>query len=142
MSDTVYRVQHRITGRGPYAPGFSEVWCDPDRGGPDEWRASGIAEFGMGFLERLPAGYRVGFGFRELVDLTRWFSEAELARLRPHGFEVVVFTDAIILAESRIQCVFCRPLPFRIGAVVLDPSAVHATTANRFPEIIGMEAKT
>jgi hypothetical protein len=116
---SVYRVQD-AEGRGPFRPGFSQVWLDDDIGIRESRNRSWMEEFGADLIERLGlAGEYYGSAVRQRAELNDWFSRTEQRRLKHMGFHIVVMDADRILAESTIQVVFARKQPFNQGVVVL-----------------------
>ena len=115
----VYRIQDRL-GRGPWQPGFSHLWSDPDL--PEGWEdlKPWGEEFGFDLLQRrgLP-GEHYGCAVRRLRDLTRWVSASECRRLQEFGFSIVSIRPDRILAESKVQLVFaCKQPLARAGTIM------------------------
>lgn len=115
----IYRVQNK-KGRGPYIPGFSDMWSDPDRQDLTE-RPAFYTEFKSKQIRLLHEARRkglyVGCGFRTLEQLRRWFSDAELTRLKLFGFRPVKINVDHVLAESDRQLVFSRKKPLNKGTM-------------------------
>lgn len=112
----VYRVQDR-DGRGPWRPGLSHKWADKDFAPGQQAMPTWHAEFGEDVIERrgLP-GEHYGSAVRSIKDLSKWFSDAELERLRALGFQVVSIGPVRILAESKNQVVFASRVPLAKAA--------------------------
>lgn len=104
---TIYRVQHRIDGRGPYRPGISELWSDPD--GPD-WPDI-ITEFGVDWRNEIPKGWWSGCAFLSLADLLTWFLPTERQKLKRIGFQPVEMEADTIIRRGKMQIIFARRLP-------------------------------
>lgn len=108
----VYRIQDR-EGRGPWRPGFSQVWSNPDPPPDYEALLPWGEEFGWNLLERrgLP-GEHYGCAVRKLRDLGKWVLADECQRLDKLGFKIVSIRPDRILAESKHQLVIAcrRPL--------------------------------
>lgn len=85
----VYRIQD-ADGRGPWRPGFSVKWCDPNFGPGVEDLPPYFVEFGHDLLKRrgLP-GEHYGCAVRKPQDLCRWVSATERAKLATLGFNIV-----------------------------------------------------
>ena len=113
MSTTVYRIQD-AEGRGPYRPGFSHRWTDPDATTAN--RQPIFFEFPNLDLSRISPG-RSGCAFRTLDQLLRWFTPFERQKLAALGYSVVSMEADEILAESEHQLVFTRRLPLAVGAI-------------------------
>lgn len=125
MPIQLYRVQHRTDGRGPYRPGFSAKWSDPDEHpfGFKSW----IEEFGLEkILSERREGEYLGCGCRDLATIRQWFSASEFERLRSFGYRVVLLNVDRVLAESPCQVVFARRLPLHLGALPLNGIEVVA----------------
>lgn len=100
----LFRVQDR-EGRGPWRPGFSMGWIDPDkddalcppmtwefpnwRAAVDKAAARGLAHFGC-----CVSG---------IQGVHRWFTPVELTRLRAFGFHLVDATSLTPICEGRSQ---------------------------------------
>lgn len=118
---TLYRLQDH-EGRGPYRPGFSELWIDPDNDGsntPSEFTPSQIRQLTELAVSKFSA--HVGFAFRSLDQLYRWFRASELERLSHCGYSIVAIDVDAILAETPRQVLFMRLKPLRRG---VQPIAV------------------
>jgi hypothetical protein len=115
----VYRIQG-ADGRGPWRPGFSVKWCDPDFGQGVEALPPYFVEFGHNLLKRrgLP-GEHYGCAVRKPQDLRRWVSTTERAKLAALNFNVVSLKADRILAESKNQLVFACRIPLSHAAVIL-----------------------
>ena len=113
----VYRVQDK-EGRGPYRPGFSAKWRDPNSSNED--KPPFFVEFGWDVVGRVPSGHHAGCAFRTMGQLRSWFSPTELERLRWLGYSVVEIEVDRVLAESQKQLVFCRVVPLSEGARALS----------------------
>ena len=117
----VFRIQD-MTGRGPWRPGFSEVWSDT---GKDTFTLPNIfQDFGMEILKRMrkanKAGLHCGCACIDLETLNKWFSEREKAKLLTLGFQIVSLNVDVILARSKMQIVYGRLLPNSVvGKVIL-----------------------
>ncbi len=113
----IYRVQDR-EGRGPWRPGFSQVWVEytPEK----EVLLPSYIEM-PGAIDKRTAGYHVGIGCISLDQLRRWFTEREYRTLMDHGFRCVQFMGCALLGESETQCMFesRRPLAEHWGLVSL-----------------------
>jgi hypothetical protein len=111
----VYRVQDS-DGRGPFKPGFSGSWIDADIGDRDNLRAWPL-EFGDGIVNQVRLlvahGYHCGCACRDIETIKRWFTAAELERLKVLGYSIVKMRVDRILAESKDQLVFAREIPLR-----------------------------
>lgn len=104
-------------GRGPYRPGFSARWVDDDH---DSRNPSFMDEFGWDLLAReRRKGEHYGSALRGTRGLHRWFSVAELDRLRLLGYQVVRIKADRVLAESDAQAVIARRKPLRFPDEVI-----------------------
>lgn len=108
----IFRIQD-ADGRGPYKPGFSHRWVD--QRADDTHRPPYFVEFPHISRLLLP-GWHYGCGFRTARQLHRWFSQAEVGRLKKLGYDVVLLDVDRIIAESDNQLVFAcvEPLRFRV----------------------------
>ncbi len=101
------RIQDK-DGRGPYRPGFSQVWSDPE--GP--FLPPIFVEFGWDIFKSLENRHG-GCAFRSMDQLKKWFSRFEIERLLRLGFKIVEMEVDEIIAESENQIVFARSIPLR-----------------------------
>lgn len=105
----LYRVQ-RQDGRGPYRPGFSQLWTSKD--GPaclPWWTEIGITlEDG---ISRIPTGMAGGSAFASPQALVAWFTPEEREKLDGLGFFVVKFRPDKMIAETPTQVVFAQSYP-------------------------------
>ena len=109
----VYRVQD-ADGRGPWKPGFSQVWFE-DR--TDEEYAA-LAPWPMEVLmeiRKAARGKSVGFACENLDQLRRWFTPSEYKTLLRYGYRAVKLEVDAVLARSETQCAFVRSKPLLIG---------------------------
>lgn len=108
---TLFRIQN-AAGRGPWKPGFSVKWVDPDRNsnGPDV-----ITDFGIGVMFecqlRHAMGFHMGCACKDLDQLKRWFNRSERTKLKEFGYEIVKFTPDFLIAESDWQVIFANKRP-------------------------------
>lgn len=107
----VYRVQDR-QGRGPFKPGMTDRWRDPD--GNDFPPIQ--AEFGLAWREEIPRGWHCGCAFRDPSQAGEWFSAAECGRLASLGYHLVALAGCRVLRESPHQMIVARPAAFRLRA--------------------------
>lgn len=107
-STTVWRVQDP-QGRGPFKPGLSDRWCDPD--GHDFPPVQ--AEFGLDWLKEIPKGWAVGCAFRDRAGAERWFSPSERWRLLRLGYYLVTLIGCTVIRESATQMIVARPMPLK-----------------------------
>lgn len=115
----VYRVQDN-EGRGPFKPGFSQVWADPDWAPGMKPLPTFMEEFGRDLIDRLgQPGEYFGSAVRAAGDICKWFSADERRRLCDLGYSVVALKISRILAESENQLVFARRTPLRHGAIIV-----------------------
>jgi len=110
MSNVILRIQDR-EGRGPYRPGFSCRWSDPD--GPDcppWWIEIGIDMASA--LAGMSDQFHWGCGFRTNDQLNSWFTEREQVKLGRLGFMLVTIIPDTVLVDTARQVVFGtrRPL--------------------------------
>jgi hypothetical protein len=107
-----YRVQSIVDGRGPWRPGFSKKWLDNSRT-DEEYRRLPLwtKEFDRWKILREAGHEYVGCGCVSPEQLRLWFTPLEYSRLIALGFLAVQFTDARLLAQSDVQCVFSRKKP-------------------------------
>lgn len=115
----VYRVQD-INGRGPWKPGFSQLWVEPSK--DHDKLIPWFHEFERIDFQLLPKE-SAGYGCLSLEQLRRWFTELEYQKLVEYGYQAVKIKAAKILASSPLQCVFTRlqPLCEDVSAIDLYP---------------------
>lgn len=104
---TIFRVQHVVDGRGPYRPGVTCGWSDPDGPAWPDIRT----EFGTDWLAEIPSGWAAGCGFLTIAALLRWFTPAEDAPLARLGFFPVRLGGARVVRRGQIQVIFARRRP-------------------------------
>ena len=112
-SAVVYRVQDR-DGRGPWKPGFSQVWFT-DR---TEEEYAALAPWPLEIMlaiRQASQGKAVGYACESLEQLRRWFTPTEYKTLRGYGYRAVKLEVDAVLARSDMQCVFVRSKPLNIG---------------------------
>lgn len=115
----VYRIQD-ADGRGPWRPGFSVKWIDPDFGPGVEDMPPYFVEFGADLLKRRGRiGEYYGCAVRKPQDLRRWVSAIERTKLAGFGFNVVSIKPSRIIAESKNQLVFASRIPLSHAAVII-----------------------
>ena len=105
----VLRVQDG-EGRGPYRPGFSARWSDPNGPICKPWWIE-IGETFEVAHQRFCEGYHWGCGFQDIDRLRSWFTARELKALDRLGFCLVTVEPDIIVAETPSQIVFGTLLP-------------------------------
>lgn len=101
----IYRVQDSV-GRGPYRPGFSHRWTDPD--GPEcpPWWIEIGESLENAMLRMDDPALHYGCGFDTLDQLHDWFTGREIRRLDRLGFKLVAFVPHRIVARTPRQVVF------------------------------------
>lgn len=105
----LYRLQDE-DGRGPFRPGFSNVWQDATGTDfPAIYEELGIAPQHLRKL--IPAGMSAGCACRSREMLRQWFSRSEERRLKRHGFTIVAFEPDLIIAETATQVLFAMRTP-------------------------------
>ena len=116
----VFRIQDR-EGRGPFRPGFSQMWLDEDLGARvalPTW----MEEFGTVVAsEAMAAGYTVFSAVRAIEQLRNWFSDAERQRLYEFGYFLVEVPHALVIGESAHQVLCARELPLTYGVMNRRP---------------------
>jgi hypothetical protein len=123
------RVQDRF-GRGPYRPGFSHVWSDPNGPAMRPW----WDELGLDFAdanERIYDEYYNGCGFRCRDQLHAWFTERELRALDRHGYRLAAVKAHVIHFETPTQVVFgsIEPLSVPLRSCRLTSRAAQGLAA-------------
>jgi hypothetical protein len=105
----IFRMQDK-DGRGPWKPGFSETWIDPER--TDYSAPTVMEDFGASIIGQCryyqAIGYHVGVGCSDETQLEKWFSEKEKDTLRRLGYNVVQFSPTHEIARSKWQVVFAH----------------------------------
>lgn len=115
----LFRIQDR-DGRGPWRPGFSVQWIDPEKDDTlcppmqvefQNWQSSirkaqsrGLSHFGC-----CVSGVR---------GLHQWFTPAELNRLRGFGFRLVSASALTPICKGRNQIIGASRLPLSFLPVV------------------------
>lgn len=101
----ILRVQDSV-GRGPYRPGLSHRWADPN--GPDNppwWIEIGeTMEAAHGRMTDLTMHY--GCGFDTMDQFHAWFNPRDLRNLDRLGFKLVKIDPDVIVARTPSQVVF------------------------------------
>lgn len=103
---TLYRIQD-AQGRGPWRPGFSMKWIDPNKDDSlcppmmadfPKWRAA---------IDRAALQGLCHFGccVRGMAGVHRWFTPDELGRLRGFGYNLVDANSLTALCESTNQII-------------------------------------
>ena len=105
-AEKLYRIQD-ASGRGPWRPGFSMKWIDPEKDDSlcppmqhdfPEWRRLINRAIDQGYLH-------YGCCVRGASALHRWFTPEELSRLRGFGFRLVDASGLTVICESRSQII-------------------------------------
>lgn len=103
---TLYRIQD-ASGRGPWRPGFSLKWIDTEKDDSlcppmmqdfPEWRRLINRAIDRGYLH-------YGCCVRGMAGVHRWFTPAELSRLRGFGFRLVDASGLTVICESKNQII-------------------------------------
>lgn len=129
---TIYRVQHKVDGRGPFRPGFTE-----------KWQLSKTRRHRLGLIKRktleqsfgsywsltIPHGFHLATGCRSIEQLLRWFAPEELEKLDSHGYYPVKMVVDGFLYENEEQVVFYRKRHLHI----------RAGKAMKLPTLLGQE---
>ena len=100
----IFRVQDR-EGRGPFKPGMTLKWLDKNKDISQLPAGQEFADLYSG-LDRKKLHY--AFGCDTLDQLMKWFSLAELSKLRGLGYQVVKMRADEIIATSKTQLLFGR----------------------------------
>jgi hypothetical protein len=111
---TVLRVQD-ASGRGPYRPGFSRLWSDPDGPIVPLWWEE-IGQSLEAAHSAMSEEYHWGCGFRTGEQFRAWFSDRELRKLDRFGFYLVRIAPDVIHAETPSQVVFGTVQPMSIAS--------------------------
>lgn len=128
----LYRVQD-VEGRGPYRPGFSRFWSNPE--GPivlpwwEELKLSLRDAYKM-----IPRDMFGGSAFQSLDQLTGWFLPDEREKLDAFGYYIVRFRPDKIIAETPTQVVFAQN--YALTGLPFYASLTHPEqdTPNHVPE--------
>lgn len=117
---TIYRIQHREDGRGPYRSGLTCKWCDPNgRILPTFEQEFPDLVYRM-WLRFNALGGHFGCGFASLDQLHAWFTGNEIKKLHGLGYQIVKIDTHLIMNESKHQLVFWHEKPLRdIGRPVI-----------------------
>lgn len=109
----VFRIQDQ-DGRGPFKPGFSQVWCDPEFAPGQKAMPPWGDEFGWDAIERLarPGEHHFGSAVLKLRKLREWFSGTEQACLSQLGYHIAAINHARVMAESENQVLIASRIPF------------------------------
>lgn len=106
------RIQDQ-SGRGPWRPGFSMKWIDPDK--DDSLCPPMFVEFPKWrmAIDRAAREGLVHFGccVRGEEGLLRWFTREELNRLRGFGFNIVDASRLVPICESDSQIIAASRWP-------------------------------
>ena len=95
MSVEVYRIQD-AEGRGPYKPGFSDSWVDPDHIERNPTDVGTILER-VGIIQgALKPGESGCFAVATIHELLRWFSPTERQRLGQHGYYIAAVKARVV----------------------------------------------
>lgn len=108
----LYRIQD-ASGRGPWRPGFSHRWIDPDKDDRlcppmmtdfPSWRRMINRSIDRGYLHH-------GCCVRGVHGVHRWFTTLELDRLRSLGFRLVDASSLTVVCESNSQIIGASRMP-------------------------------
>lgn len=111
----LFRVQDS-SGRGPFRPGFVDLWLD-DRD------FSQVESIPWPKIQALAREIRhCGFGCRSLDQLRLWFTRSEMQKLRCCGYRAVAMEGTVIL-DTPTQTLFHRDRPLYKDAeeIILHP---------------------
>ena len=98
MSESVvYRVQ-ADDGRGPFRPGFSKYWADPDRPRPCPWYEEISPQV---LFAQTARSERLGSACESREQLREWFSDDELRVLQSIGYRIVEFVPQRVVARLK-----------------------------------------
>ncbi len=119
----VFRVQ-AADGRGPWRPGLSKFWADPER---TYLPADVLTAFaGTDWMARIPYGWHMGCACRSIERLLAWFTPMERGILEKVGYNPVALQVDRIIAENEDQLVFARRNPMNYGAIIRMPWRIDA----------------
>lgn len=118
ISGTVYRVQD-VFGRGPYRPGFSTRWRNPEFDNPPSFLVQFPDILPVMHIRHAMIGGHFGCGFRTMHQLHKWFLQSEIDTLLEFGYFMVEIPADDIMIESENQLVFwCKKPLHEIAKVV------------------------
>ncbi len=113
---TVFRCQHHESGFGPWVPGWSHTWVDPNFKRP----LGILQEFGDDVITKnIRANEIWGTGVLELNQMKKWFNTNEMTKLFEKGYAIVEMQVDRIIAKSEHQIVFARAVPLSVGAKIV-----------------------
>lgn len=101
---TIYRVQD-AEGRGPWRPGFSHLWIDPDK--DDALCPPMMVEFPdwRRRLARYPWVIHIGCCVDGIRGLHKWFTPREIATLTSLGYRLVDASALTPICVGRSQII-------------------------------------
>lgn len=105
---TVFRIQD-ANGRGPFRPGLTTVWLDPDR---TFFPPAIMDEFNVRKALKKKGNFHIATATATQTILRKWFSRTEYDRLRALGYKAYEVPGCGILDRSKIQMLVCREFPF------------------------------
>lgn len=92
-------------GRGPYRPGMSRQWADPNGFDCPPWWCE-LGEDVQTAHAKMKGTFHWGCGFSSWEQLTRWFNERERRALDRLDYRLVRVVPDIVIATTRRQVVF------------------------------------
>jgi len=121
----ILRVQDSV-GRGPYRPGFSYRWSDPNGPNCPPWWEE-LGEDMASAHRRFSGDLHYGCGFKDYAQFEAWFSPREQRALDRLGYRLVAIIPDAIIAETPRQVVFgsIRPLAYVSHFFKLGSRAAH-----------------
>lgn len=127
----ILRVQDE-TGRGPWRPGLSHTWIDPDREGGPPAMYEEIEDFHELVKKYHRLGYHIGCAVRGVHGIKQWFTRTELIKLRMMGFDIYNANEARVIEETPNQILIGTKFAFRKlpKAMIMDQViASYGTTS-------------
>jgi hypothetical protein len=109
--DRIFRVQDR-EGRGPWRPGFSVEWVNPDRTCLPPSVFVDIPQAASLVRKWGGRGFHVGCAVRA-GKFSAWFDGGEIERLRARGYRLVNAAVCRVIAESDHQLLVVHAAPLR-----------------------------
>lgn len=106
MSEKLYRIQD-VSGRGPWRPGFSHMWIDPEKDDRDcppmmvefpQWQRQIARAVGRGLMH-------YGCCVSGEIGIRRWFTTSEIERLKIHGFSLVDASSLEPICKGKAQII-------------------------------------
>lgn len=107
----IVRIQDK-QGRGPWRPGFSHTWLDPDGPALPPAIQETVKNFSEIVNKAHSKGFHIGCAVRD-GRISDWVSDSEMDRLKREGFFLVNATQCQILADDGRQVLIACKKPLR-----------------------------